>query len=106
MEKKIFTPADVICKRSDYIPDFVFRAFNSLLVEKYRPEETIITQNEAIARILAYAPDEDLNRHIIFEKHWLDIEDSYRKNGWDVEYDKPGYNENYQASFKFKPKQQ
>lgn len=41
------------------------------------------------------------SRQFIFDKHWLDIEDTYRKAGWNVEYDKPGYCENYDAYFVF-----
>jgi len=37
----------------------------------------------------------------IFENGWLDVEPIYREVGWNVEYDKPGYNETYEASFKF-----
>ena len=32
------------------------------------------------------------------------IEPLYREKGWNVEYDKPGYNEFYKARFIFKKK--
>ena len=35
---------------------------------------------------------------------WLDVEGIYRKAGWDVEYDSPGYCEDYPATFKFRKK--
>jgi hypothetical protein len=31
----------------------------------------------------------------------MDVEDVYQKAGWEVEFDKPGYNEDYEANFKF-----
>lgn len=43
-----------------------------------------------------------VERHQVFEKHWLDIETAYRQAGWEVEYDKPAYNETYGASWEFK----
>ena len=45
-----------------------------------------------------------LKRQDIFDNHWLDVEDLYRKNGWKVDYDKPGYNESYNAYFVFSAK--
>jgi hypothetical protein len=40
-------------------------------------------------------------QQVIFDNHWLDIEDHYRKAGWKVTYDKPSYYEDYDAFFKF-----
>lgn len=37
-----------------------------------------------------------------FEDGDLDIEPIFRKAGWSVEFDRPGYNENYEAHFIFK----
>lgn len=34
-------------------------------------------------------------------QHWLNFEGAYRRAGWKVEFDKPGYNESYPATFKF-----
>ena len=38
---------------------------------------------------------------MLYEKHYLDVEDAYRKRGWIVDYDKPAYNETYDAFFEF-----
>lgn len=53
-------------------------------------------------RILAALPN--VKRQEIFDNGWLDIETVYEDSGWSVEYDKPGYNESYEASWTFKPK--
>ena len=45
-----------------------------------------------------------LKENDIFDKGSLNVETIYRKDGWNVEYDKPGYNESYDASFKFSRK--
>ena len=42
-----------------------------------------------------------LKRKEIYDKNWLDVEDVYESAGWKVEYDKPGYNENYEPTFTF-----
>jgi hypothetical protein len=48
---------------------------------------------------------DDITVQTIWENKWLDVEDEYRKNGWEVEYDKPGLGESYPARFIFKPKE-
>jgi hypothetical protein len=55
-------------------------------------------QDELIAEILSR--DAQFTRDA-FKNHWLDIEDTYREQGWTVEYDSPGYNESYDAYFVF-----
>lgn len=46
----------------------------------------------------------DARKKKMHEDHQLDFEDVFRKAGWSVSYDKPGYNESYEASFEFKNK--
>ena len=43
-------------------------------------------------------------RVLIFSNHWLDVEDIYRKQGWKVVYDSPGYDESYDAYYEFRKK--
>ena len=43
-----------------------------------------------------------LDSESVYRYSWLNVEDIYRAAGWLVEYDKPGYNEDYEASFTFK----
>ena len=40
----------------------------------------------------------------VYNDHMLDFESLYSKNGWKVEYDKPAYNETYEATYKFSAK--
>lgn len=47
----------------------------------------------------------DLLRGDVFERGYLDIEETYRKAGWSVVYDKPGYNETYDAFYTFTRKE-
>lgn len=79
------------------IPEVVFEVVNSLLSEKFNGASVTIKENEII-KILV---DQGLNKQEIYDRHWLDIKESYRQVGWKVEYDKPGYNETYDAYFRF-----
>ena len=40
----------------------------------------------------------------VFSAGYLNIESAYEKVGWKVEYDKPGFNETYAATFTFTSK--
>lgn len=40
----------------------------------------------------------------VFKKGWLNVEYLFRAAGWEVQYDKPGYNETYEAYFTFSKK--
>jgi hypothetical protein len=101
---KVYTPEDVMNKCNEMIPDFVIAAFNDLLSENYVDGETVIKQNDAISRILQYSDNDELTRETIFKKRWLDIESLYRKNGWEVSYEKPAFDERFDPYFVFKPK--
>lgn len=96
------TPHDVVDKKLETLPDAVIRAFNTLIAKKFNGYQSNIKQEEAINAIIA--EDETIGRQEIFDNHWLDVEDIYRKIGWDVTFDKTGYNESYSAYYVFKKK--
>lgn len=101
---KVYSPEDVLKKRVETIPDYVIDAFNDLLTENYQEDETIIEQEDVIRKILEYSTDDELTRETIFKKHYLDIENLYRNNGWEVDYKKPAFDERFVPYFIFKPK--
>ena len=101
---KVYSPEDVLKKRVETIPDYVIDAFNDLLTENYHEDETIIEQEDVIRKIWEYSTDDELTRKTIFKKHYLDIENLYRNNGWEVEYEKPAFDERFDPYFIFKPK--
>jgi hypothetical protein len=95
------SPSDV----KKIIPDFVIEAVNQLINEKWDGDEAIILQDDIMDMVSSDDPDIDKpSRGEVFDRHWLDFEDLYREKGWDVEYDKPAYNEFYKAKFIFKRK--
>lgn len=97
------------------IPPFVVQIVNDMLVESLKKRESTnvsIKQDDIIDRILKH---EDLlyvkhgcsmrsSRQDIFDFGWLDFEDLFSEYGWDVQYDKPSYGDDYKTCFNFKPK--
>ncbi len=86
-------------KPDPIIPPIVFKIVNELIVEKLYNGSAIILQKDIISRLLE--TEEFENSDEIYTNKYLDFEGHYMKNGWKVEYDKPGYGESYDASFKF-----
>ncbi len=84
------------------VPDFVIAIVNQLLVEKYESGDIQILQRDIVERIMDAEPG--ITSQQIFERRYLDFEAIYKKAGWSVTYDKPAYNESYDAYFLFKKK--
>lgn len=82
-------------------PDDVLTAFNMIIAQNYRNGVSRFEQSEVVAAIIALTGKP---RNHIFDNHWLDVETVYRRAGWKVEYDKPGYNETYEPTFTFTKK--
>ncbi|PWU23004.1 hypothetical protein C5B42_04325 [Candidatus Cerribacteria bacterium 'Amazon FNV 2010 28 9'] len=91
------TPDEVPQRRAATLPDVVIEAFNELITEHSLNGRAVIFQKDAIQRMIS----KGLTREQIFSNHWLDVEDVYRLAGWDVVYDRPGFNESYEPSFTF-----
>jgi hypothetical protein len=96
------TPQEILADLPNIIPSFVFEAINKLLKKKFRGDSVTIKQDDIMAEIGKLQTT--YTREEIFDNKWMDFESVYRKNGWLVEYDKPGFNENYDAFFKFTPR--
>lgn len=90
-------PEEVTELKEKTIPDVVFETFNELIVQNICNGYSTFKQKDVVALLVKRG----LNREEIFAKGWLDIEDIYRKVGWTVVFDQPGYNESYDATFKF-----
>lgn len=91
------SPAEAMELQVQQIPDEVFIAFNALIAQDLSNGRATVKQNDVVARL----EGQGMNRREIYDRHWLDVEDSYRALGWKVLYDKPGYNETYDAFFEF-----
>lgn len=97
---KPIKPDDVEKLKTSTIPAEVFAAFNEAIAKHWNGSSSTFTQDSVMAGVLGRMPN--THRHDVFANNWLDVEDSYRAEGWHVEYDKPGYNESYAATFTFK----
>lgn len=85
-------PSEIRAAKRASIPDEVFAAFNEAIARSWDGHQAIVRQDEvteAIVRAMHIPRDE------LFRRHLLDVEEAYRADGWDVKYDKPGYNETY-----------
>lgn len=87
--------------KRDVIPQTVFEIFNVLITTAWDGTQAIVRQDDAADRI---SKDLGIPRADVFKFHYLDVEEAYRKVGWAVEYDKPGFNETYPATYTFRRK--
>ena len=94
------SPKEIERLRLSQIPDPVFDVVNDLLAKAGDTSRKVIYQDDVVAALEARG----FNRQDLFENNWLDFENFYEVNGWDVTYDKPGYNESYKAQWVFEPK--
>jgi len=95
---KPMKPSEVAKVRLRKLPLVVIDVFDELIVESWCNGEAVVGQDEAVKRISERLK---IPRQEVFDRHLLDVEEVYRKAGWKVEYDKPGYCETYEATFTF-----
>lgn len=91
MNVKPITPGEVYLA-APQVPDHVIETWNKLIAKNWDGRQATIMQKEAIKALGGTGGE---------KMAWLNIEEIFRQAGWVVEYDKPGYNETYEASFKF-----
>jgi hypothetical protein len=99
-------PSEVRAAKKAALPEEVFRVVNRLIEEHWNGNEARFGQNRLVSALMLAM---SIDRHEVFSRHLLDFEEAYRAQGWEVEYDKPGYNETYEPTFSFsrgKPKHQ
>ena len=99
---KPITPQEVAKLQAECLPVFVLQTWNELIARNFKNGRSEVSQNEAVVALMDAHPG-PLNRAAVFTNNWLEIEEVFRQSGWDVTYDKPGYNETYEAKFIFVP---
>lgn len=95
---KPIRPSEV--DKTTVIPEGVIEAFNELITKNYLNGSSNVEVSEA-CRLIGKKMAISQNK---IKSEWLNVEDIYRKAGWRVVYDAPGYNETYAASFTFTTK--
>lgn len=101
-EIKPVRPKDLIDTIETAIPSVVIQAVNNLLKKNFRGDFVIIKQKDILKEIKKL--DKSMTSEKIFENKWMDFEEIYIKNGWNVVYDGPSWDESYDETFKFTPK--
>lgn len=98
---KPISPDEVVA--SKVIPDEVIAAFNTLIAKEWNGRNANFKQDEVIVEVIKNfkASGKLVTRQQIFDEHYLDVEGLFEKAGWEVEYDKPAYCEDYDANFTF-----
>lgn len=100
--KEPISPEQAAELKPTVIPPAVYEAFNHFLILRSDGGGSVrIWREELVDKVLNLMPD-------IRQKHgkqedWLNVEDTYRKLGWTVTFDRPGFNEDYGASWTFSP---
>lgn len=99
MMTKPISPMECAAKKLEAIPDAVIEAFNTLIAARFDGRESGFRQSEiveAITKAMCIPIAE------VFQKGYLDVEEVYRKAGWIVKYDSPGFNETFSPYYRFK----
>ncbi len=99
---KPITPDQVVSIKQNQLPPEVIHAFNEVIGEKWNGRSSHFSQDLVVKRIVKKMQLKD--RTTIFENHWLDVEPIFQDAGWEVEYDKPGWNETGEATWTFTKK--
>ncbi len=95
-------PKEVQSKKDAALPQEVFDVFNQLIIDNWDGHSATVLQDEACERICKALKIKSCQTAL--DRGLLDVESAYRKAGWKVEFDKPGYNESYDAHFVFSKK--
>ena len=96
------TPNEAKDLKNHSIPDEVIQAFNDLIVENLDTYGSASVKQKAV--IDRITKTTNISSTELFSNNWLDVEEVFRKAGWTVKYDRPAYNESYDAYFEFSHK--
>lgn len=95
------TPNEVLENRIYKIHPSIIKIVNDILSQRFTHKDSsvVIKQKEIVDKFQELHPD--FSREKLYDEKHMDFEYEFRKFGWDVAYDRPGYNENYEAFYKF-----
>jgi len=104
MEKGVAIRPELVIaakKAACALPPEVFDVWNGAIIKAWTGSNAILYQTKMANLIAATL---NISRNDVYAKHYLDIEEVYRAQGWDVHYDRPAYCETYEPSFTFTKK--
>lgn len=98
---KPITPKEAATNTLNSISPLMIQAVNECIITHLSNGVAAIEQSTIINRFNELSAEP-----FVFSKNrqWLDFEPLFEKAGWEVEYDKPAYNESYESKFTFKSK--
>jgi hypothetical protein len=88
-------PEDIQKLKTATTPEEVLKVFNEDIAEMWDGHGATVLQNDVADKI---AKALNISRSDVFRRHLLDVEESYRAAGWDVEYSQYA---GLSASFRF-----
>lgn len=96
-------PEGVALAKKTTFPPVVLEAFNELIAADFVNGRATVRQDAVLTLILSKLREkgQEIERQQVFDRGWLNVEDIYRRDGWSVEYDKPGLGESYPATYRF-----
>ncbi len=97
---KPISPAEAKERFVNSIPSEVFDAFNELIVANMVGNRSSFTNADLLPLIRQKL--EAHNRPTDIKGSWLDVYKAYNDLGWEVDIDRPGYNESYSTIYTFK----
>lgn len=92
------SPSEITDRKIATFPDIVIKIWNDAIASAWNGKTAKILQTEITDRLASAL---DATRSDIFLLGYLDIEDMYRKVGWEVIYDKAAFCESYESYFTF-----
>ena len=92
---KPIKPNEILGKKLEVIPSEMIQAVNELIALKWKDGSSTIRQDELLAKYFELSSQENnrTNRDTVFDNNYLEIEEIYGDNGWNVRYSKPDYRE-------------
>lgn len=98
---KPVSPQDLASGVVHAAPAFVIEAFNNMITRTHVNGRAQFTQKAVVEEIQRLV---QVSKEDIYKSGWLNVEPHFRSAGWNVVFDKPGYNESYDAYFVFSVK--
>ena len=92
--------SEIMSVKNAAIPEVVIDVFNDFIIKNFNGRYANVVKDQVVEVLV----QKGLDRQKIYANHWLDVEDLFRENGWNVQYDSPGYDESYPAFYVFKVK--
>lgn len=89
-----------VAEKIDLLPDFVIKTWNNIITNHWDGSSAVIYQTYIILKLIIASSPELITRETIINKRWLDIENIYRAEGWNVRY-WDAYDGNYEPAFMF-----